>query len=282
MFGFNNNSRIEPHSLERIEVLHGPASVLYGQGSTAGVVNMVSKRPLDGAGNEIGLSVGNYSRLQTQGDLNGRLGDDGSLLCRVVFVARNSDTQVDYVPDGAAMLAPSITWRPDANTNWTLLSRFQRNDAGSSATFLPWSGTILPNPNGKIPTHRFIGEPGYDKYDTESYSVTSLFEHRFDNQWVLRQSTRWTYSDGDYQTLYPFSNFIDKYNPYVNQEQREIIRAIYANKRKTHNLLADQNLQGTVMTGGVAHQLLFGLDYTNYRETAPRTSRTATRRPSRR
>ena len=268
MFGYNNNTRIEPYSLERIEVLRGPASVVYGQGSTAGVINMVSKRPLDGADNEIGLSIGTYSRVQAEGDLNGRLSEDGKFLYRVAFVARKSDTQVDYVPDDVAMLAPSLTWRPDANTNWTLLARFQQNKAGSSATFLPWSGTILPNPNGQIPTSRFVSEPTYDKYDTDSDSITSLFEHRFGNDWVLRQSTRWAYTKGDYQTLYPMSNFLDPLNPYVNPTQSEITRAIYANKRNAHTLQADQNLQGTVMTGSVAHLLLFGLDYTSYRETA--------------
>ena len=268
LFGYNNNTRIEPYSLERIEVLRGPASVLYGQGSTAGIINMVSKRPLDGAGNEIGLSVGNYNRLQVEGDLNGRLNPEGSLLYRVVFVGRKSDTQVDYVPDNVALLAPSLTWRPDANTSWTVLGRLQKNEAGSSATFLPWSGTILPNPNGQIPTSRFVSEPSYDKYDTDSNGVTSLFEHRFANQWVLRQSTRYAYTKGDYQTLYPLSNFYDPLNPYVNPEQSEITRAIYANKRNAHVLQADQNLQGTVMTGSVAHLLLVGFDYTSYRETA--------------
>lgn len=268
MFGYNNNTRIEPYSLERIEVLRGPASVLYGQGSTAGLINMVSKRPLDGAGNEIGLSVGNYNRLQVEGDLNGRLNPEGSLLYRVVFVGRESDTQVDYVPDNVALLAPSLTWQPDANTSWTVMGRLQKNEAGSSATFLPWSGTILPNPNGQIPTSRFVSEPTYDKYDTDSYNLTSLFEHRFANQWVVRQSTRWAYTQGDYQTLYPLSNFNDPLNPYVNPEQTDITRAIYANKRNAHTLQADQNLQGTVMTGNVTHLLLFGLDYTNYRETA--------------
>ena len=57
---------------------------------------------LDGAGNEIGLQVGNYNRLQVEGDLNGRLNPEGSLLYRVVFVGRDSDTQVDYVPDNVA------------------------------------------------------------------------------------------------------------------------------------------------------------------------------------
>jgi iron complex outermembrane receptor protein len=268
MFGFNNNARIEPFSLERIDVLRGPASVLYGQGSTGGLINMVSKRPLDMAQNQIGLQLGSFNRVQIEGDFTGPFNQDKTWLYRLVVMGRESDTQVDYVPDDMALVAPSLTWAPDAMTRWTLQAHWQRNASGSSATFLPWSGTVLPNPNGQIPTRRFVGEPGFDAYDTTRNSLASLFEHRFDNGWLVTQSTRWTYSTGDYKTLYPSSNFADPANPYLNPEQSLIGRYVYGNQRNTHSFQADQNLLGTVMTGSVQHQLLFGLDYSRYSETA--------------
>lgn len=268
MFGFNNNTRVEPFSLERIDVLRGPASVLYGQGSTGGLINMVSKRPLAEAGNEIGMQLGNHNRVQLQGDFTGPLNADKTWLYRLVVMGRDSNTQVDYVPDDMGLVAPSLTWAPDAATRWTLQYHWQRNDSGSSATFLPWSGTVLPNPNGRIPTHRFVGEPGFDAYDTTRSSIASLFEHRFADGWLVTQSTRWTYSTGDYRTLYPSSNFADPANPYLNPAQSIIGRYVYGNQRNAHTFQADQNLLGTVMTGDIAHQLLFGVDYTRYGETA--------------
>lgn len=268
MFGFNNNTRVEPYSLERIDVLRGPASVLYGQGSTGGLINMVSKRPLAEASNEVALQLGNYNRVQLAGDFTGPLNPEKTWLYRLVVMGRDSHTQVDYVPDNMGLFAPSLTWAPDASTRWTLQYHWQRNESGSSATFLPWSGTVLPNPNGQIPTSRFVGEPSFDAYDTTRSSLASLFEHRFDNGWLVTQSTRWTYSTGDYQTLYPSSNFADPSNPYLNPEQSLIGRYVYGNQRNAHTFQADQNLLGTVTTGSVAHQLLFGVDYTRYSETA--------------
>src|SRR5690606_22482184 len=96
---YTSTTRVEPYTLERIEVLRGPASMLYGQGSTAGVVNMVSKRPLAEAQREIGISYGTHNRKQIQADLTGPLTEDGSWLYRVVAVGRKADTQVDHVPD---------------------------------------------------------------------------------------------------------------------------------------------------------------------------------------
>jgi iron complex outermembrane receptor protein len=268
MFGFNSNTRVEPFSLERIDVLRGPASVLYGQGSTGGLINMVSKRPRAEASNQIGLQLGNHNRVQLEGDFTGRLNEDKTWLYRLVVVGRDSNTQVDRVPDNLGLMAPSLTWAPDADTRWTLQYHWQRNESGCSATFLPGSGTVLPNPNGQIPTSRFVGEPGFDAYDTTRSSLASLFEHRFANGWLVTQNTRWTYSTGDYQTLYPSSNFADPANPYLNPEQSLIGRHVCGNQRHTHTFQADQNLLGTVMTGRIEHQLLFGLDYTRYSETA--------------
>lgn len=267
IYGYWDSTRIEPYTLERLDVLRGPASVLYGQGTTAGLINMVSKRPLDTRQNEIGLQVGNYGRVQLEADLTGPLTEDGKWLYRLVALGRNSNTQVDFVPDDASVFAPSLTWAPDNVTRWTLQYHWQHNATGSSATFLPWSGTVLPNPNGQIPVNRFVGEPSWDAYDTRRNSLTSLFEYRFDNGWLVTQNTRWSYGTVDYQTLYPSSNFADPANPYLNPEQSIVGRYAFGNNRKVHTFQADQNLLGTVMTGAVEHQLLFGLDYNRYSET---------------
>ena len=77
------------------------------------------------------------------------------------------------------MLAPSLTWRPTNNTNWTVLGTYQKDKTGSSTAFLPHEGTLYPGPNGLIPVRRFAGEPGFDKYQTETGAISSLFEHSF-------------------------------------------------------------------------------------------------------
>ena len=157
---YTSNGRTEPYTLERIDVLRGPSAMLYGQGSTGGVVNMVSKRPLPERQGEVGLQIGSWNRRQLQADLTGPLTEDGQWLYRLVAVARKADTQVDYVPDDRSLLAPSLTWRPSPMTSLTLQALWQRDRTGSTSQFFPWEGVILPNPNGPLPTeplHRRAG-----------------------------------------------------------------------------------------------------------------------------
>lgn len=268
IFGYNNNTRPDPYSLERVDVLRGPSSMLYGQGSTGGVVNLQSKRPLAERQAEVGLQLGSFNRRQIQGDATGPLTEDGTWSYRVVGLARKSDTQVDFVPDDRLMLAPSLAWRPDADTSLVVQAHVQKDTTGSSATFLPWSGTVLPNPNGQIPTNRFVSEPGFDEYVMRRATLGYLFEHRFANGWTVRQNLRYSASKGSYQSLYPASNFLDPENPYLDPDQRLISRYIWVNKRDGRGLVADQSLEGIVRTAAVEHRILFGLDHARYSEEA--------------
>lgn len=107
-FGYYASARPDPFTLERIEVLKGPASVLYGQGSVGGIINLVTKRPLDTRHGEIQLQAGNYDRVQLAADLTGPLNEDKTLLYRLVAIGRDSGTQVDKVDDDRYVLMPSV------------------------------------------------------------------------------------------------------------------------------------------------------------------------------
>lgn len=258
---YTSNTRTDPYTLERIEVLRGPSGMLFGQGSTGGLINMVSKRPLAHTQGEIGVQYGSYDRKQVQGDFTGALTQDGEWLYRVIGVVRKSDTQVDHVPDDRALLAPSLTWRPSAATSLTLQALVQQDKSGSTSQFFPWSGTVLPNPNGRIPTNRFIGEPGLDHYDSERQSFGWAFEHHFDDTWTVRQNLRWSHNDVDYVSFYadsftqPGQFMIDPVN------QRVIGRFGWFQKNKVEQIAADQHVQGDLRIGQYEHKILAGLDY---------------------
>lgn len=264
---YTSNARTEPYTLERIDVLRGPAAMLFGQGSTGGVVNMVSKRPQDVAAGEVGLQVGSFGRRQVQADLTGPLTADGQWLYRLVAVARDADTQVDYVRDDRGVFAPSLTWRPNDRTSLTLQALVQNDKSGSTSQFFPWSGVLTANPNGKLPTSRFIGDPDWDRYDTERRSVGWLFEHAFDGGWTLRQGLRYSRNDVDYRSLYGDSFTLPGGWAADPDGQRLFGRFADATMTKTRLLTIDQNLQGRVDTGSVRHDLLVGLDYARYRKT---------------
>lgn len=263
-----NNPRTEVYGMERVEVLRGPSSMLYGQGSTGGIVNLVSKRPQEETQREIGVVLGNHNLRQIQADLTGPASEDGQWLYRVVAVGRDSNTQVQYAPDDRLMLAPSLTWRPSAATSLTFQALWQKDKSGTTQSFLPWNGSVQENPNGRIPTRRFASEPGFDAYDTEQFSVGWLFEHQFNDNWKVRQNLRNTVSSVDYLSLYPNVYGARRGDSYIDPEQTTVDRIFYVNKPRMRTLLADQNLEGKFNWGRTEHTVIFGMDYSRYRQTS--------------
>lgn len=269
---YTSRTRVEPYTLERIEVLRGPSSMLFGQSTTGGVLNTVSKLPQAERQGEVGIQFGSFGRKQIQADLTGPLTEDGQWLYRLVALGRNADTQVDYVRDDRSLLAPSLTWRPSAATSLTLQAVWQKDKSGSTSQFFPWEGVILPNPNGQIPSSRFIGEPGFDRYDSERRSFGWLFEHRFNDRWAVRQNVRYTENDVDYFSLYgnSFGDFfgITPGGGWADDpvNRRVIGRFVQAEENRVRIGVADQHVQADFRTGAFAHKLLAGLDFSDYRK----------------
>jgi iron complex outermembrane receptor protein len=260
---YTSNARVDPYTLERIEVLRGPSSMLYGQGSTGGVINMVTKRPQAESQREIGVQLGSYGRKQLQTDLTGALG--GDWLYRLVAVGRESDTQVDFVPDDRQLVAPSLTWRPSGRTTLTLQALWQKDETGSTSQFFPWEGSVFPGPNGLIPTNTFIGQPGQDRYDSERSELGWHFEHHFSERWSLRQSVRSSSNEVDYVSLYADS-FSNPANPFLDPARRVLGRFGYFEHREVDLLSTDQHLEARFATGAVSHKVLVGLDTSRHRE----------------
>lgn len=261
-----NEWRPDPYTLSRIEVLRGPSSVLYGAASTAGIINLVSKLPQAESYREIGVQYGSFNRKQIQTDMTGKLTPDGEWLYRLIGVFRDSDFQTDYVKDDRVLVQPAITWRPGNDTTWTLMGFYQKDKTGSSSQFLPHEGTLFPGPNGTLPVNRFAGTPGFDRNETESASVSSLFEHRFSENFKLRQNTRFLHTDGIDHTTYPNTSdrsvFPSDLNfPFTDATRQSILRRIWMNHPTRNSLTSDTHAEFNFLTGPVSHKILTGFDY---------------------
>lgn len=268
LFGYyTSTTRTEPYTLERIEVLRGPSAMLYGQGTTGGIINSVSKRPLATPYREVGVQLGSFGRKQIQADLTGPLTKDGEWSYRLVALARKADTQVDHVPDDRLAVAPALTWRPNGATSLTLLANLQRDRAGSTAQFFGWSGVVLPNPNGRIAVNRFIGEPGFDRYASDRSELGWLFEHKLNDRWTFRQNTRFSHNEVDYRTIFADS-FTTPANPFIDANQRVMNRIAYLELRENDLVATDQHVEGRFATGAVRHQLLVGVDALRFKESS--------------
>jgi iron complex outermembrane receptor protein len=198
-FGVPNT---DPWLLERIEVLRGPASVLYGQTGVGGLVNLVSRRPTADQINEVRIEAGSHALMQTAFDLGGKLTEDGEFLYRLTGIARKSETQYDYTEEERIAIAPAVTWRPSADTTLTILSSFQRDPEGGFYNFVPALGTVLPDVNGrKVGRSFFGGDPSYDTFRRTQASIGYQFEHRLDEVWTVRQNFRYSHLDAEVRAL---------------------------------------------------------------------------------
>ncbi len=261
LFGFYNNVRPDVYGIQSVEILRGPSSVLYGQGTSGGMVNLTTKRPQAEAAHELVAEFGDYDRQQFAFDSTGPLVGE-RLLYRIVAMQRDAETQVDYVDDDRWYVAPSLSWAPTDWLNWTVLGRFQKDESGSSTAFLPWRGTIEPNRNGQIPTHRFVSEPDFDRYDTEHSSVTSLLRADLGASWTLYQTLRYVDSGAIYHSMFPNIYAGPVYLPDPLEPERKVNRVAYTSDTEVEALTADHRLSGRLQWGAAEHLLLFGIDAT--------------------
>lgn len=241
--------RVDPFGLERIEVLRGPASVLYGQSSPGGIVNQVSKRPLASPRYDLELELGSFERYEAAFDLTGPIGDsDWSY--RVNSLLRKSDTQVDFVPDNRAWVAPAFSWRPSADTDVTILTSFLYDDAGV-LQYLPPQGTVKFNPNGHIPRSRFVGEPSFDSVERVQVLAGWAASHRVDDTWSLRQNARFGWSDFDVRGVYGNG---------LEADLTTLRRVAFHEDHEATNILLDNQAEAKWAFGAVTGSTLLGLD----------------------
>lgn len=260
------NGQQEPYGLERIEVLKGAASVLYGVAAPGGVINTVSKRPTAEPLAELNVELGSFNRKQLSGDVSGAMTNDGTWSYRLTGLVRDADSFVDYVPDDRVYVAPTMKWQPGADTSFTLLSEYQ-HDRSMYLYGLPEQGTIAANPNGRIARSRFVGEPDHDQYDSTTYSVGYLFEHAFSEQLQLRHSLRRFDSRNDMNIVWAYGLDADL--------RTTLSRGAQDRNDRSKSWTTDTSLEYRWQTGGIAHTTIAGLDYADQYHQTIRYDRTA-------
>ena len=244
----------EPYGLERIDVLKGPASVLYGQNAPGGLVNLVSKRPTGTPLREAAILGGSYGRIQGQFDLGGPVGGsgtDGKWSYRLTGLVRDAGTQVDRLPNDRLLLAPAITYRAGPDTTVTLLTSFQR-DHSAGQQFLPSEGTVFGNPNGRIPTDRFTGEDQYNKVDKFSMNLGYEVEHRFNDVFTVRQNARFSRIDYNQRQVYGVG---------FQRDLSTLNRTAYGQDVRANIYAVDNQGQAKFATGPLNHTVLGGFEY---------------------
>ena len=226
----------EVYTVDRIEVLKGPVSVMYGAASAAGIVNRISKLPLAEEHREVELQYGTIGRKQVAFDFGGAINDE--IDYRLVGLAREGEGSYD-IADDRYLLQPSATWKPSEDTTFTVYGLAQKSETGASAwSYLQGDDVFL------------YTDPNFNSQTVEQYQLGYQFEQKFDNGLTFRQNAR----AGDVDLKANYLNRI-----LVNTDGSWPTTAVTESMRSYQ---IDNQLEGQFDTGNVSHTLLTGLDYT--------------------
>ncbi|WP_033567838.1 TonB-dependent siderophore receptor [Dickeya undicola] len=246
--------KIDPWLLERVELVHGPASVLYGQVNPGGLISMTSKRPTAETIRKVQFSAGNQHLGEAAFDFGGALNDDKTLLYRLNGIASTRDEFVKDYKEKRVAIAPAITWLPNSDTSFTLLTSYQNDPKAGYRNFLPKIGTVTEASAGYIPEDLNVSDPNYSRSKREQVGIGYIFDHSFSDNVTFQQNLRYSQLRERYKYLvYTWSNPEISDTSLSRRQVREELNA--------DELGLDNQLKVKLATGEVEHTLLGGLDY---------------------
>nr|EKF2294482.1 ferrichrome porin FhuA [Cronobacter dublinensis] len=253
---FYNDAVIDPYMLERVELMRGPTSVLYGKSNPGGIIAMVSKRPTTEPLREVQFKMGTDNLYQTGFDFSDAIDDNGEFSYRLTGVARSNDQQQVNAKQKRYAIAPSFTWRPDDKTSFTFLSYFQNEPQTGYYGWLPKEGTVEPLPNGKRIGSDFNEGASNNTYSRNQKMVGYSVEHAFDDIFTVRQNLRFSEMKTSQQSVYGTG---------IQADGHTLNRGTVVDNERLQNFSVDTQLQSKFATGDLDHTLLTGVDFMRMR-----------------
>lgn len=246
---------------ERVEVLKGPAAVLYGRGSTGGIVNRVSKKPQKGLESSVSAQVGSFDSRRLAADLSGEAGEQVQV--RLNLAQEDKDSFRNGVTSKRTLLAPSVNWEINDKLNWLL--QYERNEHDRT----PDRG--IPGVNGRpadVPKEYVYSDTRRDFIDDVAQSTRSRLTWDINDQWQLRQQLGYTSLDSQFDNTYVTS---------VKGDQ--VTRSRWQQDLKANSLISNTEAEGQLQTGPIEHRLLVGFEQ-NWQERTPKLYQNATAIPA--
>ena len=246
--GFRDNSNIrrDVANIEQIELLRGPASVLFGTLEPGGIINIATKQPLSEPFYEASLRGGNFDFFRPTIDLSGPVNSEETVLYRLNAAYERSDGFRDFDQDiERVFIAPVVALELGDRTDLSFDFEYLSDDR-------PWDrGLIaLGEEVADIPFDRVLGELD-DRVATDALLVGYSLEHRFNEDWTLRNRFRFSFNERSVQNAEPRS---------LNEETGLLTRAWQDIDSESTIYELQTNLLGSFTTGSIQHNLLVGID----------------------
>jgi iron complex outermembrane recepter protein len=246
--GFAGFSTVVPSSnIDRVEVLKGPASVLYGQFEPGGVVNYITKQPLSEPYYAAEFTIGNYDFYNPTIDLSGPLTNDKKLLYRLNADYTSSGSFVDFVERDVFSISPSLSYEFSDETSLALSYDYIQSDGVHYDGFAPDSRVF------DAPIERFLGEPEVNQDETERHNINATFSHRFNDSLEFRSNFAVLIDRTENALVRPRS---------IDEDGRTVLRSFDSNPfNDSDSFTLQNNLIAKFDTGSIKHQLLLGFDW---------------------
>lgn len=253
--------QIDFNRIDHLDVVKGPASVLYGNSTPGGLVNLASKMPEATPSGHFEFQAGNYNWLRAVGDINQPLDADGRLMARIVGGWQKGDGFTSGTFSERYHVSPMLTFAPDEATSFTLIAAYQRSPSGGGYSGVPAVGSVLPNPNGQLPRNINTGDPGYERYDHKAKSIAAMFRHEFNEHLAVRSNFRFQNNKLSYRQLYVGGFATTGTGANRNSDFSTIIRGGGGADEDFDTLTLDTGLNAKFDTGPFSHNVLAGIDY---------------------
>ena len=236
----------ETANLERIEVLKGPASVLFGEIEPGGLINLVTKKPTAEPFYQVEAQFGNRNFISPSIDFSAPLTEDGKVRYRLNALYRSSDDIQDVDENiERFFISPVVTWEIGKNTDLTFELEYLNEDRPPSFG-VPAIGDEIAD----IPFDQITNEPD-DFGEEEFLSVGYDLEHRFNENWKLRNAFRFTEQTASIDVAFPFE---------IDEETGMAFRFFASQPQDGESYSLQTSTEGEFATGKINHELLFGLD----------------------
>lgn len=241
---------LETALLENIEVIKGPASMLYGRINPGGLVNLVSKKPQETFAASLQQQVGEYGLRRTVGDVTGKMTEDGRLLYRLIGAYTESESFMDVVQKRNQVGAAYFSFKPDPAFQFNLRLEAQENKFVDTEDIgIP----IIGDRPADVSRSTFLGDSvGWDIPNQPRRTLLAFdWTYALNERWHLTQRFHW--DDRDEQQFTMWLNSFDG----VSLMERGIWYV--QNDRKT--LATNVDLTGDFSLGEMRHRVLFGVDW---------------------
>ena len=236
----------ETANLERVEILKGPASVLFGEIEPGGLINLVTKKPTAEPFYKIETQFGNRNFISPSIDFSAPLTEDGKVRYRLNALYRSSDDIQDVDENIERFyISPVVTWQIGKNTDLNFELEYSNEDRPPSFG-VPAIGDEIAD----VPFDQITNEPD-DFGEEEFLSVGYDLEHRFNKNWKLRNAFRFTQQTALLETAFPFE---------IDEESNTVFRFWAAQPQDGESYSLQTSTEGKFTTGKINHEVLFGLD----------------------